>query len=81
MAEDYFVVLTSISEQQLATKTCEALEEAGIPVLLEHREIVDGPRKATGYRVFVPAQFRQSAMRLASAASSSFLFKTSERIH
>lgn len=79
---DRFIVLTSIAEQTLANSTCEALEEAGIPVILEHREIVDGNQRACGYRVFVPVQHQQAALKLANAASSARLLKSSiDRVH
>ena len=75
---DYeYVVLTATSEQGLANKTCEALEDAGIPVMLEHREIKSDGNRASGYRVLVPMQYTHTAQKLASAASSAFFLKAS----
>lgn len=65
-----FEVLTTTTEQKLANQTCEALEEAGIPVMLEHREIVEGPGRACGFRVLVPSDCMQAAQMLARRAGS-----------
>jgi hypothetical protein len=78
--EDRFLVLTTTFEQALADKTCAALEDAGIPVILEHvqiseREGAKGGYKASGYRVLVPAPHTQTAMRLVSATSSAYFDK------
>jgi hypothetical protein len=75
--DDRFLVLTTTFEQALADKTCAVLEDAGIPVILEHVQISErgskeAPYKASGYRVLVPAPLTQTAMRLVSATSSAY---------
>ena len=75
--DDRFLVLTTTFEQALADKTCAVLEDAGIPVILEHvqisdRDVRDTPYTASGYRVLVPAPMTQTAMRLVSATSSAY---------
>ncbi|MCB0310473.1 MAG: hypothetical protein KDD42_04525 [Bdellovibrionales bacterium] len=71
-AVDRFVVITTTSEQVLANKTCQAIEDAGIPVMLDHRQIGSGQRFASGFRVLVPSQHSQTAQRLAQATSSAY---------
>ena len=75
--EDRFLVLTTTFEQALADKACAALEDAGIPVILEHVQISErdsdnAPYKASGFRVLVPAPHTQAAMRLVTATSSAY---------
>ena len=78
---DRYVVLTTTTEQNLAKKTCEALEDAGIPVMLEHREIVDGADRASGYRLLVPFQFRQRAQLLADRTHRGGFVSNSGMVH
>jgi hypothetical protein len=78
---EQFLVLTTTTEQNLANKTCAALENAGIPVMLEHIEIVEGEDRASGYRVLVPSQFTATAMRLVKAASTAFYSPGSSTVH
>ena len=66
---DRFVVLTTYFESSHASKACEALEAHGIPVLVDHLEVVDGNTRAYGYRVLVPAEHSQQAVRLTKNAS------------
>jgi hypothetical protein len=78
--EDRFLVLTTTFEQALADRTCAALEDAGIPVILEHvqisdRDLDDNPYIASGFRVLVPAPHTQTAMRLVTATSSAYYDK------
>jgi hypothetical protein len=67
-----FQILTTTTEQSLANKTCAVLEEAGIPVMLEHVEMAEGRSRVSGFRVLVPIQHTQTAMRLADVTSNSF---------
>lgn len=78
---DRYVVLTTIFEQVLANKTCEALEDAGIPVMLEHREVVSDDGRASNYRVLVPSQYTQTAMRLAKLATGAMRMSSSTKMH
>jgi hypothetical protein len=61
---DQYLVLTTTTEQPLATKACDALEDAGIPLLLEHIEMANGRERSSGYRLLVPSRFSQRARRL-----------------
>ena len=65
-----FLVLTTTTEQNFAAQTSETLENAGIPVMIEHVEILDGKDLAHGYRVMVPSQHSQSAMQLMARRDS-----------
>jgi len=58
---DQFVVLTTVPDHILADNACTVLEEAGVPVLLEHVEIVRGKERVSGVRVLVPATAVQRA--------------------
>lgn len=69
---DKYLTLTTTTEQPLANKTCAMLENAGIPVMMEHVELKEGRARSSGYRVLVPSQFTQVAMKLADATSMSF---------
>ena len=59
-----FLVLTTITEQRVANHYCAVLEDAGIPVIIEHVEILDGSLCALGYRLLVPAEFTGAGMRI-----------------
>lgn len=65
-----FVVLTTITDQHEANKTCNALESAGIPVLTEHVEITEGNLRATGFRLLIPIQHAQAARKITRHASA-----------
>ena len=69
---DHFVELTMTTEVSLASQTCAALEEAGIPVMLEHRDIEEGSAHYSGFRLLVPMDYSQSARGVANAASAAF---------
>lgn len=71
MNDDHYILLTRISEQPLANKACAALENAGIPVMLEHVEVKSGATRASSYRLFVPSQFTQTAQRVVDFSSTS----------
>ncbi len=66
-AMERFVVLSTFFESEQANKACEALEAKGIPVLVDHMEVIDGNTRAYGYRVLVPAHYSQEAVRLTQA--------------
>lgn len=69
---EQFVVVITTTDQPLADRACAALEDAGIPVMLEHVEIHENNFRASGYRLMVPSQFVQSAQRLTRAAAFAF---------
>lgn len=64
---DHYVLLTRISEQPLANRACASLEDAGIPVMLEHVEVKSGSTRASNFRLFVPGQHVQAAQKLVSS--------------
>ncbi|MDC0358343.1 hypothetical protein OAO01_05955 [Oligoflexia bacterium] len=72
---DKFLVLNTITDQALADATCEALEEAEIPVMLEHVTIQNDDSSASGYRILVPSEFTQTAMSLIERVSLAFSAK------
>jgi hypothetical protein len=62
--EDKFVCIKVITSQKVADKACTALEEAGIPVMLQHLELQEGDLKALGFRVFTPSRCVQNASKI-----------------
>lgn len=69
-AMERFLEVTTTTRQIVANETCEALENAGIPVVLEHVNVVDGGEHTTGYRLFVPSQHSQAAIQIVNGAVS-----------
>jgi len=61
--EEYLPISTT-SEREFATKCCDAIEKAGIPVVMEHIDIIQDGRFFPAFRLFVPIQFRQSGIKL-----------------
>ena len=59
-----FIVLTTVSDQQLANKLCAALEQADVPLLVEHVELIDQGRSRVGYRLLSPSSVRETAMSI-----------------
>ncbi|MBX7143872.1 MAG: DUF2007 domain-containing protein [Oligoflexia bacterium] len=70
---DQYLVLTTTTDQPLANSACALLEEAGIPLMLEHVELSRGARRACGYRLLVPQRYSHKAQRLVFKASSAHL--------
>ena len=62
--DDKFVCIKVLTSQKLADRACTALEEAGIPVMLQHLEVEEGELRALGFRVFTPTRCVQSASRI-----------------
>ena len=67
---DDYVLVSRITEQPLANRACAALEDAGIPVMMEHVEIKNGPTRASSFRLLVPSQFTQTAQKVVNNAST-----------
>ena len=65
-----YEILTTITEQPFASQTSALLEEAGIPILVEHVDLGNGEYPIHGFRVLVPGEFSGSAQRLISAAGN-----------
>jgi len=72
---DQFLIIATLTHHMIANRTCEALEDAGIPVMLEHVEIEEDGNSTTGYRVLVPSQYSSAATRLVNTHS-----EASERV-
>lgn len=62
----HFVLLKTLVEQQFADQVCQALEDNEISVMLEHVTLPFEGKPISGYRVYVPAESTQSALRLLS---------------
>ena len=62
--DERYVSITVFSDPVAADQACSVLEEAGMPVLIQHLEVQDGNIRASGYRVLAPANCVQTAMRL-----------------
>lgn len=69
---EHFVVVITTTDQLLAERSCAALEDSAVPVMLEHVEIHENGVQASGYRLMVPAQFAQTAQRLTRATAFAF---------
>lgn len=63
-ANEHFLALDLTCDEQMAHRKASVLENAGIPVLIEHIHIVEGSLQADGYRLMVPSKFVQNAKRL-----------------
>jgi hypothetical protein len=59
-----YLILFTTTEQTLADRTCAVLEDAQIPVMLEHVELIDSGGRTSGFRVLVPSGMSQAAMKL-----------------
>ena len=70
---DRYQVLTTTTKQPFVNRASEALERAGIPLMVEHVEVNEDGGSAIGFRVLVPDQYTQSAMRLIDAANEVYM--------
>lgn len=61
--------ITTITKKPEANRTTAALENAGIPVMIEHVEEKRDDIFIPGYRVLVPLEYSQSAARIISTAA------------
>jgi hypothetical protein len=60
-----FLVLFTTTESRVADASCEALEDAGIPVMIEHVDVLDQGSKIAGFRLLVPSHHSQEALKVA----------------
>ena len=60
-----FLVLTTLTDRTKANRTCAALEDAGLSVMLEHITIRDADTDVSGFRVLVPSEYTQQAKMIA----------------
>jgi hypothetical protein len=65
-----YQVLTTTAEQPFVNKASEMLEDAGIPIMVEHVKIAEKSGVSNGFNILVPRQYQQSAKRLIDAAST-----------
>lgn len=61
---DQFLVLVTLADGKLVTAASEVLESYDIPVLIEHIEIAQKGVVGSKYRIMVPANRVDEAMRL-----------------
>jgi hypothetical protein len=64
-----FLEVTVLTDRTTANRCCEALEDALIPLMLEHVAANENRRGTNGYRLLVPSQFTQRARRIADIAA------------
>lgn len=67
-----FFVLKTVTDRVLAEKICDTLENSSIPVMLEHIILSEGESSASGFRILVPLEHTQNALRLAENAEGIF---------
>lgn len=67
-----YCAITTVTDQNLANRICAVLEDANIPVMLEHVEVVDNYRRDSGYRILVPSGNLRKAIRLFEGAAVAF---------
>lgn len=77
---DKFIHLTTIADRLIANRLCQSLEDAGIPVMLEHVDIIEHLQRASAFRLLVPTQLAQTARRLSEAASALFLHEGPDQL-
>jgi hypothetical protein len=59
-----FLPITTFSRKDLACRVCGSLEDHGIPIMLEHIEIIEDETPYSAYRLLVPTVKRQHALRV-----------------
>ncbi|MCB0332136.1 MAG: hypothetical protein KDD55_01485 [Bdellovibrionales bacterium] len=68
---EQFLVIQTVTDQHVANLSCGLLEDASIPVMLEHVTISEGTECASGYRILVPSDHIQTALGLLGRISAS----------
>jgi len=63
---DKYVVLTTYGDHMITNQLCNALETAGVPVLVEHLLIEEGKLQGTGFRVLIPSHLIQTGYGILS---------------
>jgi hypothetical protein len=56
-----YLEIISLEEGATAERSCELLEQAGIPVIRRHIEIARGDQSLPGYTILVPSQHYHEA--------------------
>ena len=59
-----FLPITTFSRRDLANRACANLEDIGVPIMLEHIEIIEDGAPYSAYRLLVPTAKRQTALRV-----------------
>ena len=67
-----YCAITTVTDQGLANRICAVLEDANIPVMLEHVEVVDNYKRDSGYRILVLNEKMRRAMRLFESTAVAF---------
>ncbi len=71
---DRYLEIISLEEGATAERSCELLEQAGIPVIRKHIEIMNGNECLPGYAILVPCQYcneAQSVIGISAAINPS----------
>jgi len=63
-------MLTTLTDRSVVTRSSSVLEDAGIPVMIEHVEMLDGNAQAYGFRMLVPEDHFHRAWHLIRPVSS-----------
>ena len=67
MSMDRYLEVVTTEDSTSADKSCETLEQAGIPVLIQHVEITTEGTSRPGFTLLVPSQHCNQAQRLVDA--------------
>ena len=71
-----FIELASTTEQNLVNRACAALENANIPVLIEHVDEQGQYGGQSAFRLLVPHQHSQRARRISASALTTMTAET-----
>ena len=63
---DKYVVLTTYGDHMVTNHLCNALESAGVPVLVEHLLIDEGTMQGSGFRILIPSHLIQTGYSILS---------------
>jgi|GEM_PF-4336308 len=66
MTPERFLIIKTTTDQEFAHRACETLENAKIPVLLQHITIDELEVPVSAFRLLVPATKTQTAQKILS---------------
>lgn len=67
-----FVIVTTLAEQEIADKISGALEDIGIPIILEHVAGSESNLGQRGFRILTQSRYSENAMRIADNLLSAY---------
>ena len=79
MEIDSFVELASTTEESLINRACTALENAKIPVLIEHIADMSQYGGRSAFRLLVPLRHSQRARRVSASALTTMTAQTARQ--